>query len=55
MQMIFFGQLSLVETQKVVERLINYVLFKVDISERFLRDCEFSSRIVRLCGGNSCF
>ncbi|BBN10487.1 E3 ubiquitin-protein ligase AMFR [Marchantia polymorpha subsp. ruderalis] len=25
---LFFGQLSLVETQKVVERLINYVLFK---------------------------
>ncbi|CAK9229186.1 unnamed protein product [Sphagnum troendelagicum] len=25
---IFFGQLSLMETQKVVERLINYVLFK---------------------------
>jgi len=29
MQRIFFGQLSLMETQKVVERLINYVLFKV--------------------------
>ncbi|XP_024371352.1 E3 ubiquitin protein ligase RIN2 [Physcomitrium patens] len=28
MKTIFFGQLSLVETQKVVERLINYVLFK---------------------------
>jgi autocrine motility factor receptor len=28
MKMVFFGQLSLVETQKVVERLINYVLFK---------------------------
>jgi autocrine motility factor receptor len=28
MQRIFFGQLSLMETQKVVERLINYVLFK---------------------------
>jgi len=28
MKMIFFGQLSLVDTQKVVERLINYVLFK---------------------------
>ncbi|KAL2624061.1 hypothetical protein R1flu_008306 [Riccia fluitans] len=25
---LFFGQLSLVETQKVVERLINYILFK---------------------------
>lgn len=28
MKTVFFGQLSLVETQKVVERLINYVLFK---------------------------
>lgn len=33
MQTIFFGQLSLVETQKVVERLINYVLFKVNTLE----------------------
>eukprot|EP00249_Psilotum_nudum_P016374 c25791_g1_i1 orf=659-2437(-) len=27
-KVLFFGELSLVETQKVVERLINYVLFK---------------------------